>query len=445
MRVKEAVGDGTKVGIHCHNQLALALPNTLAAIKAGAAQVESCLLGIGDAGGNLATEQLLAHCEHFGSTNPPFEEEDDEYDLFPLCSAPGTSLPSAVSLAGEVARLMSFLVGENQPIIGERSYDCTTGIHQDQLSHLSHTSFAPSKFGREWRVSLNRHSSKKAVVSMIEKYCKAKGGGSDEHLADAIYGYLSYQISQMDAEAIFSICDKLLEAYDILSEGGVLMVPTTVGYTLITANDGTKKMKLMKGRPESKPCGILGTRDVFRSIFCMEPPIKCSHSEKYVLGHIGKPAASSSYTDVPKDAIGPAGEVGVWLENGPIVDYLANRLWSESGDVSDEPFTCASVDGKPLTLLHSNALQQVIIATSCNMAGEGNPKSDKYNPEFVDSRLRSKVDHAIDIPHWEVPRLDEEGRWPSATIWEIGTGNFVRKGRDHEILSELVCTANAFV
>jgi 2-isopropylmalate synthase len=53
--IHEAVVDGTTLAIHCHNQMGLALPNTLAAISAGATQVESCLLGVGDAGGNLAT------------------------------------------------------------------------------------------------------------------------------------------------------------------------------------------------------------------------------------------------------------------------------------------------------------------------------------------------------------------------------------------------------
>jgi len=102
-RVKDAIDDdAVTIAIHCHNQMGLALPNTLASIKAGARQVESCLLGIGDAGGNLATEQFLAYCEHFNHANTL----DDKEDLFPICTVDGYSLPAAVSLAGEVSHAL---------------------------------------------------------------------------------------------------------------------------------------------------------------------------------------------------------------------------------------------------------------------------------------------------------------------------------------------------
>ena len=324
--------------------------------------------------------------------------------------------------------MAEFRIGENQPIVGERAFTCTTGIHQNNLEHLGHTAFQPSKAGREWTIALNRHSSRKAVLSLLQKYpqCRAAGDCADADLVDAIYSYLSYQLHEMDETAIRSICDSLLDAYSALRDGGILIAPTNVGYTLITNKAGAKQMKSLKGRPDDKPCGVLGIPEIYKSVFGTDPPLKSLHSEKYIMGHLGKPpkltnGSSSSIKStshwfvhpfIPADATGPNGEVGIWLNNGPVVDYLARRLWSECGDI--------------------------IVASSCNMAGAGNPESDHYDLAFVNSALRNGVDLEIDIPHWESPQLDEKGRWLSAPVWEIGTDKFIRKGRDQDAVAELV-------
>jgi len=193
-------------------------------------------------------------------------------------------------------------------------------------------------------------------------------------------------------------------------------------------------MKSLKGRPDGKPCGILGTKDVYQATFGTEPPLGGNHrsadgsKERYILGHLGKPhelaagnksiasedtsnyATHPSY--LPEDAIGPNGEVGIWLHCGPVVEYLANRLWSDYGDI--------------------------LVASSCNMAGEGNPQSKEYDLSYVDDRLRAKVDYNVDVPHWETPQLDGDGRWLSAPIWKIGTKDFLREGRDQAIVANLL-------
>ena len=217
-------------------------------------------------------------------------------------------------------------------------------------------------------------------------------------------------MDEIDEEDITSICDKLLEAYKELSNGRVLISPTPVGYTLITTEAGAKKMKSIKGRPSAQPCGLLGNNDIYKATFNMEPPLEPSINKRYILGHMGKPKSLPSF--IPEDAVGANGEVGIWLENGLVVDFLAAKLWSESRDV--------------------------IIASSCNMAGEGNPKSDHYDLSFVHPNLRNDVQLEIGIPHWGKPQLDADGRWLSAPIWEIGTDNFLRVGRDFDAVSKLV-------
>lgn len=435
LAIKEAMGDGrAEAGVHCHDQLGLALPNTLAAIAAGATQVESCLGGIGDAGGNLATEQFLAYCAQSraaaATTAGRWQDADDDDDdeVFPSsCAALGCdlALPAAVALANEVARTMEFTVGENQPIIGERAFTCTTGIHQDNLSRLAHTAFPPRVAGREWKIELNRHSSRKSVRSFVLNRPELIANGSaksKEVLMDALYSYLSYRVDAMDEGAAVGFCRQLLDAHAALRHrGGVAICPTTVGYTLVTARNAAK-MKSIKGRPDGKPCGVLGTPGIYRAVFGSDPPLERDPFVARTVGYLGHPRGLAggegpARRRLPDDAVGRDGEVGVWLELGPVVDYLATRLWSESGDV--------------------------LVATSCNAAGEGNPRSEAYGLSHVDPRVRSAVDFEITIPHWERPEVDDDGRWLSAPIWDLERKAFVREGRNQGAIASLLLEKEA--
>jgi len=281
----------------------------------------------------------------------------------------------------------------------------------------------PETAGGEWTIALNRHSSKKFVHSVVRRLIN-KDDVYFEVLADAIHSLISYEVNEIDEKTIQIYCEKIMDAYEKLRGGGVLICPTTVGYTLIATKDGANKMKALKGRPDGKPCGILGTAEVYKSTFGGEPPLN-SKTEEHILGHIGQPhtlakeskkANAPSY--IPEDSIGPNNEVGIWLNNGPIVTYLATRLWEEQG--------------------------QVIVATSCNMAGDGNPQAAEYDLSHVDSRVRSNVDLEVDIPHWQTPQLDRDGRWLSAPIWKIGTGDFIREGRDQGIVSKLLLSSTRY-
>src|SRR4029078_1427871 len=59
LRVVELVGDQATVSIHCHNDLGLATANTLAAVQAGARQVEVTINGLGERAANAALEEVV--------------------------------------------------------------------------------------------------------------------------------------------------------------------------------------------------------------------------------------------------------------------------------------------------------------------------------------------------------------------------------------------------
>jgi 4-hydroxy-2-oxovalerate aldolase len=59
-------GLGCQVGCHAHNNLSLAVANSLAALEAGASQLDGCCAGLGAGAGNCPTEVLLATCDKLG-------------------------------------------------------------------------------------------------------------------------------------------------------------------------------------------------------------------------------------------------------------------------------------------------------------------------------------------------------------------------------------------
>jgi 4-hydroxy 2-oxovalerate aldolase len=66
LAVREAVGPDTQVGFHGHQNLSLAVANTILAIRAGAVQVDGCVRAFGAGAGNTPTEVLAAVCERLG-------------------------------------------------------------------------------------------------------------------------------------------------------------------------------------------------------------------------------------------------------------------------------------------------------------------------------------------------------------------------------------------
>jgi hypothetical protein len=196
---------------------------------------------------------------------------------------------------------------------------------------------------------------------------------------------------------------QLLEAHRALVAGGVLILPTRVGYTMATTAAGVARMKALKGRPGGQPCGVLGTAAIYRALFGAAP--EPAVPEDLCLAFLGRPAGGVVQEFVPAGCVSMEGRVGVWLNLGPVHAQLANGLWREG---------------------------LVIVGTSCNRTGEGNPRGDQYDLAALDGDLRSGVDLVVSIPHWDRPQLSEDGRWLSAPILDLQSGQFSRPGRDME-------------
>lgn len=142
--------------VHCHDDLGLAVANSLEAVRCGARQVECTVNGLGERAGNAAMEEIVMALRVRRGAD-----------------GPDTTLDTTVfqSLSGLVSRLTGFPVPPNKAIVGRNAFAHEAGIHQHGvLRHRSTYEImkaedvgAPSS-----RLVLGKHSGRHAFASRIE-------------------------------------------------------------------------------------------------------------------------------------------------------------------------------------------------------------------------------------------------------------------------------------
>ncbi len=119
-RLIEAIPNSDKViwSAHCHNDLGLAVANSLAAVSNGARQVECAINGLGERAGNAALEEVVMAMKVRGDTLPFETGIDTTY----LARASAT-----------LSRITGFPVQYNKAIVGKNAFAHESGIHQDGM------------------------------------------------------------------------------------------------------------------------------------------------------------------------------------------------------------------------------------------------------------------------------------------------------------------------
>ena len=103
------------ISVHCHNDLGLAVANSLAAIEAGARQVECTINGIGERAGNASLEEIVMAL-HVRADRLPFETGIDTRELYPTSQL--------------LSSIVGFEVQPNKAIVGRNAFAHEAGIHQ---------------------------------------------------------------------------------------------------------------------------------------------------------------------------------------------------------------------------------------------------------------------------------------------------------------------------
>jgi 2-isopropylmalate synthase len=149
---------GVKLSAHCHDDLGLAVANSLAAVRAGATQVECTINGIGERAGNAALEEVVmalrVRRESLGAES----------------GVDTTEIPAASRL---VERLTGYTVPPNKAIVGANAFAHEAGIHQDGLLKDSATYqiIDPQELGVAMTLPLGKHSGRHAFA----RACSAAG------------------------------------------------------------------------------------------------------------------------------------------------------------------------------------------------------------------------------------------------------------------------------
>jgi len=149
--------DKAVLSVHCHNDLGLAVANSLAAVKAGARQIECTINGLGERAGNAAMEEIVMAIR-------------TRNDLMPYRSRIRTEHIMRASRL--VSAVTGFQVQPNKAIVGANAFAHESGIHQDgMLKHAgTYEIMTPESVGlMRSTLVMGKHSGRHAFKSKLSE------------------------------------------------------------------------------------------------------------------------------------------------------------------------------------------------------------------------------------------------------------------------------------
>ena len=189
------------VSVHCHNDLGLAVANTLAAVEAGARQVECTINGIGERAGNASLEEVVMALQ-VRQDRLPFQTGIRTDLLYPTSQL----LTHTIGVA----------VQPNKAVVGNNAFAHEAGIHQDGMlkDRLCYEIMTPQSVGfPETRLVLGKHSGRHALKARYEQL----GYQLRKEELDAVY----QRVTQLADTKKNILDDDLVALLDHGSETGV--------------------------------------------------------------------------------------------------------------------------------------------------------------------------------------------------------------------------------
>lgn len=149
--------DKAIISVHCHNDLGLAVANSLAAIRAGATQVECTVNGIGERAGNAAVEEIVMGLRTRKDVHK-VDVDINSKEIFKTSSM--------------ITEITGVEVQPNKAIVGRNAFLHESGIHQHGMLNNSETYeiMSPSSIGLDQdSIVLGKHSGQHAIVHNLNK------------------------------------------------------------------------------------------------------------------------------------------------------------------------------------------------------------------------------------------------------------------------------------
>jgi 2-isopropylmalate synthase len=202
---------------HCHNDLGLAVANSLAGLGAGARQVECAINGLGERAGNAALEEIVMAIKTRG-------------DVMPFWTGIDTTLLTRASKL--VARVTAFPVQYNKAIVGRNAFAHESGIHQDGVLKHAETFeiMTPESVGlKESSLVMGKHSGRHAFREKLKDLGYELG---DNALEDAFVRFKALadrkkHIYDEDIEAL--VDQEIASAHDRIKVVALTVIAGTGG------------------------------------------------------------------------------------------------------------------------------------------------------------------------------------------------------------------------
>jgi 2-isopropylmalate synthase len=245
--VRERVPNADKAvfSVHCHNDLGMAVANSIAGLEGGARQIECTINGIGERAGNAALEEVVMALKTRG-------------DIFPFETGVKTEMLMRASKL--VSAVTSFPVQYNKAIVGRNAFAHESGIHQDGM--LKHTQtyeiMTPQSVGvKSTSLVMGKHSGRNAFRDKLKNLGYSL---SDNAFEDAFNRFkdLADKKKHVYDEDIEALVDEgIATAQDRMKVLSLLVVAGTMGPQVATLSldiDGVHKTVQAQGNGPVDAC-----------------------------------------------------------------------------------------------------------------------------------------------------------------------------------------------
>jgi 2-isopropylmalate synthase len=170
-RTVDLLGSQTTISVHCHNDLGLATANTLAAVQAGARQVEVTINGLGERAGNASLEEVVMALRtrptqfRTGAGGVTAAEGAADEAL-----AHGVQTEHITAASRLVSYLTGFAVQPNKAVVGGNAFAHESGIHQDGVikNPLTYEIMTPQSVGLSGSsITIGKLSGRKGLATKL--------------------------------------------------------------------------------------------------------------------------------------------------------------------------------------------------------------------------------------------------------------------------------------
>ncbi len=155
--IKEKIGDKAVISVHCHNDLGLAVANSLSAVLNGAGQVDCTINGIGERAGNCSMEEVVMALR----TRKDFFNADTKINTKEI-----------IRSSRLITKITGIPVQPNKAIVGANAFAHESGIHQDGLlkEKTTYEIIRPESIGlRSTKLVLGKHSGRHAFKARLSE------------------------------------------------------------------------------------------------------------------------------------------------------------------------------------------------------------------------------------------------------------------------------------